>query len=219
MTQKDIEKYSLILLRFQLLNLSKEEMIGLYSSDENFKILLSGILYNMQEEPGFFAMDDDIIKKIEQINNELRFQFVDDESRKMGNCILKQFAHINYGDQFQRSDLIREYMMYQVWIRDYIPDKDKVLSYDEFTNLLSFDYITYSCLLDKDYEDLYQSRSFLASTNVFLKEWPEFYKRESYLLPKTKEIILDSIHSKEKSENHKQYKKMAKRTLERIKHY
>ena len=54
----DKKQQILISLKFQLLNFTKKDFMEAYPSADDFKDLLYGILYVMNEELPFFALDD-----------------------------------------------------------------------------------------------------------------------------------------------------------------
>ncbi len=204
------------LLQFQLLNLSAEEIMGLYDKDEFFKSWLVGIIDLMQNEPAFFLLEDDILNKIEEVNNQLRFKYPDQESRDLGNIIIKITAYMRGLDRETCDINIHDYFVWQMALRSYVPTVKNKIFLSEMKNLISFDYATYDSLESRNYDGLFQERGFLGTTNNFLKTWPELYQAHPKFLAVTEEIVRDSLSSDYKKPDEKQYKLMAKNTLRTI---
>ncbi len=216
----DKKQEILISLKFQLLNFTKKDFMEAYQSADDFKDLLYGILYVIKEESSFFALDDDMLDKIDEVNNELRFIYPDAESRNLGNMILRNLAAIRNLTQEEKDELLIPYITDQLMLRRYhMAGKNFTISLSQFLNLLSFDYVVYDGLVNQQYEYFFQECGFLSSTNSFLTSWPELYRQNPEFLNVTKEIIQQSLHTKNENSDHKQYKKLAHDTLHQIQQY
>lgn len=215
----DKKQQILISLKFQLLNFTKKDFMEAYPSADDFKDLLYGILYVMNEELPFFALDDDILDKIDDVNNELRFLYPDVESRDLGNTLLHNIASIRHLEQSRKSELLVQYIKNQLNVRRYRPTKNFTLTIDQFLDLLSFDYVVYDGLINQQYDYFFQEGNFLSSTNSFLTLWPELYQHNPEFLLATQDIIQDSLHAPNHNSDRRQYKKLAHDTLHQIKQY
>lgn len=141
------------------------------------------------------------------------------ESRNLGNIVLRNLSTIRYLDQDGRDEILIKYIEDQLVVRRYGTKRKITLTLDQFIDLLSFDYIVYDRLVNKNYENLFQECSFLFSTNSFLNKWPELHQHNPELLKVTKDIIQKSLQTKNQNSDHKQYKKLANDTLQQIKQY
>lgn len=216
MNKKLLQYYSLILLRFQLLNFSEADLVELYNSSGDFSSLLHGIINNMMQEPEFFMINSEILNKIDFVNNELRFKFPTEENMLLGNYILKQINIVRNLSTNIRRERVAKYFINELLLREYVKNGKNKFYYSDIHNILSFDYAAYDCLETKNYDFLFQENKFLSSTNKFLKTCPELYLEDKKRLLATKEIIIDSLNSKNSNQDSKQYKKMAKNTLNNI---
>lgn len=213
-------KLMLMTLRFQLLNLEEKELIALYETPEKFKMFLDNTLKQMQNSEGFFFLkEEEISRKIQELNNELRFRFPDPENRALGNEVLMRLIQMERLDQNEKNRLLTSYAKSHLILRNYVTTEKNSFYVEELEHLLSFDTVAYDCLKNRSYQELLQQRVFLSSTNCFLNTFPEIYRKHPSFLIVTKEIIFSSLHSSTKQEDQKQYKKMARWTLNNIRQF
>lgn len=216
MSEQIIVQQAILLLKFQILNHTSEDLIKIYNDPEKYEDFLIGFNYLLNQEEGFWLVKEDILEKLITANQTLRGNIKTEEINTWCNTLIEKVNRLLHSPSELKDYQARKFLAKELKLRKY--DSRNIDGWSTFSDLLSFDYVTYSYLQDQTYEELYNEEFFLTSTNALLKTMPDWYRQNPFFLDATKEIILESLSSPQELEDPKQYQKMAKKTLHQVRH-
>lgn len=176
---------NLLIIKNQLMMMTKEELLKAYEEVEEYKVFVSTIIWLIKYEPAFVYMDESINNDIRSVFDIHRFELKDDIAFDTINSLTTCLNYIDAMPEEDKRKGVYYYRNYQEKIRCVKFDK----AYD-FKYSLGFDAFVYFYL--KGELDMPEKNYTLmvASLNYFLETCPEFFADEG-IYNKTMDMIKD----------------------------
>lgn len=174
----------LLLLKNQLVFLSTEELIKLYSEIEDYSIFIDNVALMLNEEDAFLCLSKDFRKKIDDVIATRRFTIKDDIINEEINEITKRLNEIENMDLFVKAQKVQNYKTYHENIRN-----EEYETIADFGLTLANDCPTYF-YLKGNIEGRVKNSFEISSVTYFLEVVPEVFNDPS-VLDKLKFLLTD----------------------------
>lgn len=165
----------LLLLKNQLVFLSTEELIKLYSEIEDYSIFIDNIALMLNEEDAFLCLSKDFRKKIDDMIATRRFTIKDDIINEKINEITKRLNEIESMDGYSKAQKVQNYKAYHENIRN-----EEYETIADFGLTLANDCPTYF-YLKGNIKDRVKSSFEISSVTYFLEVVPEVFNEPNVL--------------------------------------
>lgn len=166
------DKKNIIYLRNQLINGDLSNLKAIYSDEDDYGFYLDTLNIALDSEPVFFLLDDEMLKKAEDILHHKRFDYRNPDFCKVINEIIGRINELRALPEGIKNVQRRQYVMWQQQKRETV-----FTSKDDFLQGLGYD----ALLMEKLYQgnlDEMDPVYFFASTNYLAKVLPEFYQED-----------------------------------------
>lgn len=206
------EKIDIIFLKSLLIEIPTDELPNLLETKEEYTLFLSSLNDTIQEEPEFFLITDEFIKKAENVIEKYRFTYTDEETINLVNEAIVNLNSIRSIDEQTKQINYNLYVADQeVKRHDYIPNSE-VLVY-----MLAHDATLLETMLTGK-PAYYQPRYYIGSTNYLINTIPELYEECESIRSQTI-INMETIKNTKKGINifNRAYARKTLKTLKKIK--
>lgn len=176
---------NLIIIKNQLMMMTKEELLKTYEEVEEYKVFVSTIIWLIKYEPAFVYMDESINDDIRSVFDIHRYELKEDVAFGTINSLTTCLNYIDAMPEDDKRKGVKLYRDYQEMIRCVKFDK----AYD-FKYSLGYDAFVYFHL--KGELDIPEKNYSLmvGSLNYFLEWCPEFFTDEG-VYSKTMDMLKD----------------------------
>lgn len=192
----DFEK--VLLLKNQLILLTKEDLRILYSDIRCFLAFIDNVNCLLQKEGAFLYLSRDFLDKIQDVLAIHRFDLNEKELQSIGtdindvyeaiNRIMVCLNNISSDSKSYRKIVVKSYLTYNENVRN-----TKFKKIEDFGTALTYDAPVYFTLTE-EFEEPIRDDFMLSSIYYFMEVAPEIFKNEKTL--KKAEQIIDEIHKK-----------------------
>lgn len=168
---KDLEKrMDIIFLKSLLIENTAEALPKMIESKKEFILFLTSLNETIQEEPAFFLIADEIIKRAESVIQEHRFQYKDEETINLINDTIINLNNINGLDEQTKQINYNLYLADQEIKRnDYIPNSEVLV-----VMIINDAKLLESMFVGNAEEWI--PRYYIGSTNYLINTIPEVYE-------------------------------------------
>lgn len=168
MIESSSEFENIMIIKNQLINLDKNQLIDVYTDISNYALFINAIIALINEENVLFLLDENYIDKVYRILDIHRYDLNDKEVFSIINDVIDALNKIQNIDN--KEEYVKEYIKYQQNIR-----RCKFQTADDLLYALTYDAVVIAGLKDKNmpiqYDDL-----FISSINYFLSIYPEYFE-------------------------------------------
>lgn len=169
------EFMNILVIKNQLINAPVDNLLEIYSNDDNFKELLNGLISIIENENIFLALDDNFSCKIYAILNDKDEEFDDITISKI-NYISRFLESIECCSQLVKNIKINAYSCYEEDIRG-----ASFKSHNDFLQSIAYDANVLNSILRNDFSYVEKYDLFIYSLSSIINTIPGLFKNEIIL--------------------------------------
>lgn len=187
MSEEMMDYFSLLVFKNQLLCMSDDQLTEFYKDERCFLEFLDAVALISRNEPGFFVISDEIVRRIFMIINQHRFS-CDDAVKDYINEVVIYLNSISNLSSEMADMLFTAYKKYQEEVRE-----GEFTSNEAFLCSLAHDAVLFGALYDDKLDNLKDGDLSLLSLNYIVNTCPEFFEDDNI---KSRALNLLNIENK-----------------------
>lgn len=162
-----------LVVKNQLLMMTKEELVDAYQSYEEYEGFIITVISLLREEMAFLCIDESINEKIRLVLDIYKFRVQDDNLYEVINGLVKCLNEIDVTDYEDKKTIVKDYYEYHKLIRN-----AKFNSSSDFLYSLGYDAFVFLYL--KGEQDLPDASDSLVLFSIcyIIDACPEFFRNE-----------------------------------------
>ena len=167
-----MDKLNILYFKNRLINAKEETLKELHSDPEEYAYFLDSFLITLYEEPAFFLLDDELIRKAQAVVENKRYDYRNPEYYDAINEIIRILNIINSQPRHIKEMQASQYIKWQEKMRETSFRNTK-----DLLKNLSSDAVVLECVKGREL-DIIDSLNLFRSTNYLVKTIPEFYQED-----------------------------------------